>query len=153
MRHLFHVCIVLVVVGVVVSITACGTGGKGRGKSGPADSARGEKYWTAKCNACHPGGKQGAGPAVFESGHAPPGPVLKANASGRHNVPDVEYDSLMLYLAQKTKLPAATDAAASTGVTSTGAGPATKMCACTCQCPANTPPGQMSSCQCQCQCP
>jgi hypothetical protein len=147
----FAAVVVVVAVGLAVG-AACATGGRGGGK---ADAARGQKYFMMKCNGCQPNGGQGAGPPLFGTGHAPPGPVMKSGAGGRHNVPDAEYDSLVLYLQDNMKAPAT---AAPTTTTppaggATGAPGATKMCACSCQCPADTPPGQMANCTCQCQCP
>ena len=82
-----HVVIGLACV-VSLAFLSC-TAGKG-GPAGPVDAARGQKYFTVKCNACHPSGGQGAGPALV--GKAPPGPLKKNNSGGRHNVPDAEWE-------------------------------------------------------------
>lgn len=155
--------VTLVVVGAFAG--ACATGGKGGG--GPADPARGQKYFQVKCNSCHPSGGQGAGPALI--GKMPPGPLKKSSSGGRHNVPAAEYDSLMAYLTPMMQPQAAAAAAAAAAAPAAPAGgavaptapagaaaapaPGMKTCNCTCQCPVGTPPGQMQNCTCACACP
>jgi mono/diheme cytochrome c family protein len=89
-------------------VLAC-AGPSGGGIAGPIDAARGERYFKAKCNACHPGGGKGAGPALL--GKALPGPLKKNEAGIGHNVPAVEYESLLAYLTVITHPPAAEPAA------------------------------------------
>jgi len=57
--------------------------------------AGGGRYFTAKCNKCHPGGKQGAGPAI-DPATAPA--FLEKNGSGRHGVPSAEWMGLLTYM-------------------------------------------------------
>ena len=145
---------------VVVVAVACATGGKG-GKG--ADPARGAKYFQTKCNACHPNGGVGAGPALL--GKTPPGPLKKSSAGGRHNVPDDEWDALIAYItpmmvpgaAAAATVPAAagatTPAATPVPAVPAAAPPGMKNCNCTCQCPLGTPPGAMQNCTCACTCP
>ena len=163
-RISFSAPLVVLFVAIVVA-AACATGkGKGGGGGGGADAARGAKYFAAKCNACHPSGGVGAGPALL--GKTPPGPIKKSSAGGRHNVPDDEYESLIAYItpimmpgaaAAAVAVPAAATApaVAAPAGTAPAMAPAagTKTCNCTCQCPVGTPAGQMSQCTCQCSCP
>ncbi len=136
---------------------------------GLPNPAKGAAYFQAKCNVCHPGGGQGAGPAL--AGKTPPGPLKKSSVGGRHNVPAADYDSLLAYItpimvgagaapaaaapvaAAPAPVAAAPVAAAPAPVPAAAPAPGMKTCNCTCQCPAGTPPGQMSQCTCQCSCP
>ena len=63
------------------------------------DIARGERYFQAKCNRCHPGGGRGVGPATI--GAPLPGPLKSTTTGGRHDVPPDEYDSMIAYLVSK----------------------------------------------------
>jgi cytochrome c2 len=63
------------------------------------DPARGAKFFDARCNRCHPGGRRGVGPALTVAGL--PGPLKRAATSGRHDVPADEYDHLLAHLAGK----------------------------------------------------
>jgi hypothetical protein len=150
----------LVVSALVLVVVACATGAHG-GPGGKADTARGQKYFMAKCNACHPNGGAGAGPTIV--GKLPPGPLVKGT-SGRHAVPSDEFDSLIAYITPimqpQAAAPAAAPAAAATPAATPAAAPAVapappgfKNCNCNCQCPLNTPPGQIQNCTCSCACP
>src|SRR5688500_13058132 len=98
-----------VVVAVVVFLGGAALAGAAgctnRAGGGPPDAARGERYFKAKCNACHPNGNQGAGPALL--GKVPPGPLKKSSTGGRHNVPDGDWDSLLMYVTPLMQPPGA----------------------------------------------
>ena len=68
------------------------------------DVARGERYYQAKCNRCHPGGGKGRGPAVV--GKAVPGVLVKNSSGGRHAVPPEEWDHLLVYMVALGGVPA-----------------------------------------------
>lgn len=163
-RHVVVGLLCVVSFAFIAGSSACAAG-RG-GAAGPVDAARGEKYFKLKCNSCHPGGAQGAGPALL--GKLPPGPLKKSSSGGRHNVPDAEWPSLLAYLTPMMQPAAAAAAAAAVApvapavgapVAPAGAAPAVapapgmKTCNCTCQCPVGTPPGQLQNCTCACSCP
>ncbi|MDP2342142.1 MAG: cytochrome c [Deltaproteobacteria bacterium] len=78
------------------------------------DPARGERYFQAKCNRCHPNGARGVGPAVI--GAPVPGPLKSAATGGRHDVAPDEYDGLVAYLQKLGGGAAAAPVAAATPV-------------------------------------
>jgi mono/diheme cytochrome c family protein len=63
------------------------------------DPAKGERYFQAKCNRCHPNGGKGVGPSTLA--RPVPGPLKVATTGGRHDVPGDEYDSLLTFMVQK----------------------------------------------------
>ena len=62
------------------------------------DPARGERYFQAKCNRCHPNGGKGVGPSTI--GKPVPGPLKAAATGGRHDVAPDEYDGVLAYMQQ-----------------------------------------------------
>lgn len=61
-----------------------------------AGASRGERFFRTKCNACHPGGGQGAGPAIDLS---IAGDFLeRGKISGRHAVPEADWGPLFAYM-------------------------------------------------------
>jgi cytochrome c2 len=61
-----------------------------------AGASRGERFFRTKCNACHPGGGQGAGPAI-DLGMAPEF-LERGKTSGRHAVPEADWEPLFAYM-------------------------------------------------------
>lgn len=101
----------------IFGAVACSTpsGGPG-GAAGANAGSRGEKFFLTKCNACHPGGGQGAGPPI-DVGMAPSF-LERGKTSGRHGVPEAEFDPLIAYLNQKLGgAPAAPNAVATAPAT------------------------------------
>ncbi len=99
--------------GVVLAVAvACSTPS---GAGGASAGSRGEKFFLTKCNACHPGGGQGAGPPI-DAGIAPSF-LERGKTSGRHGVPEAEFDTLIAYLNQKLGAPAVATAPATTPAT------------------------------------
>jgi hypothetical protein len=80
-------------VGVVVAVS-CGTSPAGGG--GPRDSAR---FFQMKCNGCHPNGGDGAGPAIDVT--LATSTLERGKVSGRHAVPEAEWDGLIAYINQR----------------------------------------------------
>lgn len=61
-----------------------------------AGASRGERFFRTKCHACHPGGGQGVGPAIDLS---IAGDFLeRGKTSGRHAVPEAEWEPLFAYM-------------------------------------------------------
>ena len=82
----------------------------------PGDPARGERYFQAKCNRCHPNGAKGVGPSTI--GKPLPGPLKAAATGGRHDVVPDDFDSVVAYLQQLSSGAAAIlDAPVSTAAT------------------------------------
>jgi cytochrome c2 len=78
---------------VVVLANACGTSPAGGAGGG---APRGERFFKVKCNGCHPNGGQGAGPAIDAT--LAPTILERGKASGRHAVPEAEWDELIGYI-------------------------------------------------------
>lgn len=129
-------------------LAACASGRGGGG--GAVSAARGEKYFKMKCNSCHPGDGQGAGPALL--GKALPGPLKQSSSGGRHNVPAAEWGSLLAFLTPIMHPPTAVPSGVAPAIPAT-APPGMMSCNCTCQCPAGAPRGQQQNCACACACP
>ncbi len=95
----------------VVIAVGCSTAG---GAGGAANAgSRGEKFFLTKCNACHPNGGQGAGPPIDVS--LAPSFLERGKASGRHGVPEAEFDGLIGYMNQRFGAPAGGPAVAVAG--------------------------------------
>jgi mono/diheme cytochrome c family protein len=79
--------------GVAVAVS-CGTS--------PAGGAAGKdpaRFFQVKCNGCHPNGGDGAGPAIDIS--LATSTLERGKVSGRHAVPEAEWDGLIGYLNQR----------------------------------------------------
>ena len=90
----------LVVVGgvLVAAVIAVGCSTPGAGGTS-AGASRGERFFQTKCNSCHPNGGQGAGPPI-DVGLAPDF-LERGKTSGRHAVPEVDWEPLLGYLNQR----------------------------------------------------
>lgn len=66
-------------------------------------TARGEKFFKTKCNACHPGGGQGAGPPIDVTVAATF--LERGKTSGRHGVPEAEWNALLAYMGERFGAP------------------------------------------------
>jgi cytochrome c2 len=93
MRRLVGWCVGGVVVA-SVAIVGCSTPTGVAGASMVA--ARGERFFRAKCNACHPGGGQGSGPAIDLE--IAPTFLERGKVTGRHAVPEAEWEPLFAYM-------------------------------------------------------
>jgi mono/diheme cytochrome c family protein len=93
MRRLVGWCVGGVVVA-SVAIVGCSTPTGVAGASMAA--ARGERFFRAKCNACHPGGGQGSGPAIDLE--VAPTFLERGKVTGRHAVPEAEWEPLFAYM-------------------------------------------------------
>jgi mono/diheme cytochrome c family protein len=101
-------------------VAACsGLGTRGGGGGAPAN---GERYFLGKCNRCHPGGQQGAGPAI-DPAVAPT--FLQKNGRGRHGVPGAEWVGLIAYM--NTAFSSASVGAVATTTTTTTTTPVAPM--------------------------
>lgn len=83
--------VALAVVLVVVAAGACA----GLRPRDAGTAAAGARYFQGKCNRCHPGGRQGSGPAI-DPAVAPT--FLQKNGRGRHGVPGAEWTGLLAYM-------------------------------------------------------
>jgi len=66
--------------------------------TGAANPSRGQRFFQTKCNACHPGGGQGAGPPIDLA--MAPDFLERGKSSGRHAVPEADWEPLMGHLQQ-----------------------------------------------------
>jgi cytochrome c2 len=89
----------MVVVGGVLVAAAIAVGCSTPGAGSAAGASRGERFFQTKCNACHPNGGQGAGPPI-DVGLAPDF-LERGKTSGRHAVPEVDWEPLLGYLNQR----------------------------------------------------
>ena len=87
----------VVVVGTLAAISV--VGGCSTPNTGAAAVSRGERFFQTKCNACHPGGGQGAGPPIDLA--LAPDFLERGKTSGRHAVPEADWEPLMLHLQQR----------------------------------------------------
>jgi cytochrome c2 len=93
MRRLVGWCVGGVAVA-SVAIVGCSTP---TGVAGASTAvARGERFFQAKCNACHPGGGQGSGPAIDLE--IAPTFLERGKVTGRHAVPEAEWEPLFAYM-------------------------------------------------------
>ena len=67
--------------------------------AGAASPSRGERFFQTRCNACHPGGGQGAGPPIDLA--MAPDFLERGKTSGRHGVPEADWEPLMAHLQQR----------------------------------------------------
>ncbi len=99
MRTSLSSSLLVVVGGVLVAAViavGCSTPGPGGASAG---ASRGERFFLTKCNSCHPNGGQGAGPPI-DVGLAPDF-LERGKTSGRHAVPEVDWEPLLGYLNQR----------------------------------------------------
>ncbi len=68
------------------------------GGGAAAGASRGERFFKTKCNSCHPNGGQGAGPPI-DAGLAPDF-LERGKTSGRHAVPEADWEPLLAYINQ-----------------------------------------------------
>jgi mono/diheme cytochrome c family protein len=80
----------------LVGLSSCSTSTGAGGASAAGAGDRGERFFRAKCNGCHPGGGQGAGPAIDVS--LADSVLERGKTSGRHAVPEAEWDALLGYM-------------------------------------------------------
>ncbi len=81
----------------VAAIIAVGCSTPGGGGTA-AGASRGERFFKTKCNSCHPNGGQGAGPPI-DLGMAPDF-LERGKTSGRHAVPEPDWEPLLAYMNQ-----------------------------------------------------
>ena len=77
---------------VIVAIGACA---RPRTANGADQFTGGSRYFSAKCNKCHPNGRQGAGPPIAPATAAA---ALQKGGSGRHGVPTAEWAGLITFM-------------------------------------------------------
>lgn len=87
----------VVVVGALAAISI--VGGCSTPNTGAANPSRGERFFQTKCNACHPNGGQGAGPPIDLA--MAPDFLERGKTSGRHAVPEADWEPLMAHLQQR----------------------------------------------------
>ena len=112
----------MVVVGGVLLAAAIAVGCSTPGAGSAAGASRGERFFQTKCNACHPNGGQGAGPPI-DVGLAPDF-LERGKTSGRHAVPEVDWEPLLGYLNQRFGAGAAVATGGSTAIAATTIAPA-----------------------------
>jgi len=82
----------------LIIAVGCSTAGGAGGGAATAGASRGERFFKTKCNSCHPNGGQGAGPPIDLT--IAPDFLERGKSSGRHAVPEADWEPLLGYMNQ-----------------------------------------------------